>query len=254
MGEWLLHLPVLWMGLVIFVSTYLIAGVVFFCAIKLIKDQGRVVDPGILSPLGVVFGLLVVFTAAQVWGDLERARSAVADEASALRDVLLLGNSLSESENSKLRIFVWRHIATSADEEWPAMAQGRAVVAMPTALRRALQEVLALPTADDTQKSALISALQKALDARRQRIVISQSTVSGVRWLGLGLTGLCVLIGIALVHHDNRRNCRVALALFATGMAASILVVAAHSRPFNSAVSPALLHRIGTDSSPNPGD
>jgi hypothetical protein len=190
----------------------------------------------------------------QVWGDLERARSAVADEASALRDVLLLGGGLSEREDSQLRIFVWRHIVTSENEEWPAMAQGRAVVAMPTALRTALQQVLALPTADDNHKAALIGALQKALDARRQRIVISQSTVSGVRWLGLCVTGLCVLIGIALVHHDNPRNCRVALALFATGMAASILVVADNSRPFNSAVSPALLHRIGTDSSPNTGD
>jgi hypothetical protein len=65
----------------------------------LIRDRSRVVDPGILSPLGVVFGLLVVFTAAQVWADLERVNSAVADEASALRDVVLLANSLSEDEN-----------------------------------------------------------------------------------------------------------------------------------------------------------
>jgi hypothetical protein len=254
MGEWLLHLPALWMGLTIFASTYVIAAAVFWCTGNFIKDRTRVVDPGILSPLGVVFGLLVVFTGAQVWGDLERARSAVADEASALRDVLLLGNGLSESESSKLRIRVWRHIATAAKEEWPAMAQGRAVIAMPTALRTALQDILALPATDDSEKAALIGALQKALEARRQRIVISQSTVSGVRWLGLCLTGLCVLIGIALVHNDNRRNCRVALALFATGMAASILVVAAHSRPFNSAISPTLLHRIGTDSSVNVGD
>src|SRR5262245_58751718 len=109
MGEWLLHLSALWMGLVIFACTYVSAAIVFWSAEKLIKERSRVVDPGILSPLGVVFGLLVVFTGAQVWGDLERARSAVADEASALRDVLLLGNGLSESESSKLRIRVWRH-------------------------------------------------------------------------------------------------------------------------------------------------
>src|SRR5262245_39421410 len=205
MSEWLLHLPVLWMGVVIFAMVYLIAAIVFWSTTKLVGDH-RAVDPGILSPLGVVFGLLVVFTAAQVWGDLERARNAVAEEASALRDVLLLANGLSESENAKLRLLVRRHIATSTDEEWPAMAQGRAVVALPTTLRRALQEVIALPSVDGTQKAALIGALQKALDARRQRIVISQSTVSGVRWLGLCLTGLCVLIGIALVHLDNRRT------------------------------------------------
>jgi hypothetical protein len=96
--SWVLRLPVPWMGLVIFASIYLIAAVVFFSATKLIRDRSRVVDPGILSPLGVVFGLLVVFTAAQVWADLERANSAVADEASALRDVVLLANSLQRTK------------------------------------------------------------------------------------------------------------------------------------------------------------
>jgi len=85
--EWLLHLPMLWMGFVIFAIIYLLAAAVFWSATRLIGDRGRLVDPGTLSPLGVVFGLLIVFTAAQVWGDLERANSAVADEASALRDI-----------------------------------------------------------------------------------------------------------------------------------------------------------------------
>ena len=252
--SWVLSLPVQWMGLVIFASTYLIAAVVFWSATKLIRDRSRVVDPGILSPLGVVFGLLVVFTAAQVWADLERANSAVADEASALRDLVLLANNLSEDENSKLRALVRAHIFTSENEEWPAMAQGNALVSTPTPLRRVLQEVLAFPTIDDIRKTVIISAVQKALDARRQRIVISQSTVSGVRWVGLLVTGLCVLVGIALVHLDNLRNCRVALALFATGMAASILIIASHSRPFSGTVSPALLQRIGADLSPYTDD
>src|SRR5262245_23541729 len=174
MIEWLLHLPVLWMGLIIFVMTYFIAAIVFWSTTKFVGDR-RAVDPGILSPLGVVFGLLVVFTAAQVWDDLERARTAVAEETSGLRDVLLLANGLSESENAKLRLLVRRHIVTSTNEEWPAMAQGRAVVALPTTLRKALQEVIALSSVDGNQKDEIIRALQKGLEARRQRIVISKS-------------------------------------------------------------------------------
>jgi len=238
--EWLLHLPVLWMGLVIFAANYLIAAVVYWSSTRLTGDRGRLVDPGILSPLGVVFGLLIVFTAAQVWGDLERANNAVADEASALRDVVLLARSLPEDDNSRLRALVERHIDVSETEEWPAMANGRAVIAMPTALREALREALRFATVDDNQrtaKSEIIKSLRKALDARRQRIVISQTKVSRVRWFG-------VLIGIAFAHLDNRRNCRIALVLFATGMSASILIIACHSRPFNSTVGPELLHEI----------
>src|SRR5262245_50740603 len=245
--EWLLHLPVLWMGLVIFATAYLIAGVVFWSATRLTGDHSRLVDPGILSPLGVVFGLLIVFTAAQVWGDLERANSAVAEEASALRNIVLLANALSEHDKSRLRELIERHLDVSETEEWPAMATGQAAIATPTALREALREALAFQTIDDTQKTAkteIIDALQKALDARRQRIVISQTTVSLVRWFGLLVTGLCVMIGIAFAHLDNRRNCRIALALFATGMAASMFIIASHSRPFNSTVSPQLLEEI----------
>jgi hypothetical protein len=72
----------------------------------------------------------------------------------------------------------------------------------------------------------IVSALNSALEARRQRIIISHSSVNAVKWIGLLLTGFCVLIATALVHLDNRRNCGIALALFATGMAVSLLMIA----------------------------
>jgi len=247
MMEWLLHLPVVWMAFIIFATIYAIAALVFWSATRLTGERSRLVDPGILSPLGVVFGLLIVFTAAQVWGDLAQANSAVADEASAVRDVILLANALSERDKSRLRELMERHIDVSETEEWPAMAKGQAAIATPTALREALREALSFATVDDTQKTAkseVINALQKALDARRKRIVISQTTISWVRWFGLLVTGLCVMLGIAFAHLDNRRNCRVALALFATGMAASVLIIASYGRPFNSTISPQLLLEV----------
>jgi hypothetical protein len=45
----------------------------------------KAVSPGLLPPLGIIFGLFVAFTAAQVWNDNERANTAVSREASALR-------------------------------------------------------------------------------------------------------------------------------------------------------------------------
>jgi hypothetical protein len=114
MGEWLLHLPVVWMGLVIFAGTYLIAATIFWSATRL-NERVRVVDPGLLSPLGVVFGLLVVFTAAQVWGDLERGGNAVATEANALREVVLLGDGLPCDQISDLQDFKVLRDSRAAD-------------------------------------------------------------------------------------------------------------------------------------------
>ena len=102
------------------------------------------------------------------------------------------------------------------------MAQQRATLSeLPAALIEALQNTLAVVPADDGQRTAqreIISALETALEARRQRIVISQSTVSSVKWAGLLLQALCALIAIAMVHSDNRITCRIALVLFAPGI------------------------------------
>jgi hypothetical protein len=58
-----------------------------------VGDRARAfkgLSPGMLPPLGIIFDLLVGFIAAQVWSDFEKAKVAVANEASALRTVNLL--------------------------------------------------------------------------------------------------------------------------------------------------------------------
>ena len=53
----------------------------------------KAVSPGLLSPLGIIFGLFVAFTAAQVWTDNEKAKTEIDREASALRSVVILATS-----------------------------------------------------------------------------------------------------------------------------------------------------------------
>jgi hypothetical protein len=92
----------------------------------------------------------------------------------------------------------------------------------------------------------IVNALRSALDARRQRIIISQSTVSPIKWTGLLLPALCTLIAIAMVHSGNRVTCGIALALFSTGVAVSILLIASYNRPFTGEISigPDLLKQV----------
>jgi hypothetical protein len=123
---------------------------------------------------------------------------------------------------------------------------------LPTALTAALHETLTLKPADDSQRTAqseMVKAIHTALDARRQRIVVSQSGVGTVKWAGILLQGLCTLIAIAMVHSDNRLACATALSLFATGIALSLLLIAAYSRPFTGEISvrPDLLKQVITN-------
>jgi len=260
MGDWLLNLPVVWMAVVIFAGTYLLTAFVHWVVMSLAVDERarafKALSPGMLPPLGIIFGLLVGFTAAQVWSDFERAKVAVANEASALRSINLLAADLPAEQQGRLRSLIAKHIDNAVNQEWPAMARQRATLAeLPNALIEALQTTLAIVPADEGQRTAqheVITALESALEARRQRIVISQSSVSILKWAGLLLQALCALIAIAMVHSDNRTTCRIALMLFATGIALSILLIAAYSRPFTGEISvgPELLKLIAATHPP----
>jgi hypothetical protein len=132
------------------------------------------------------------------------------------------------------------------------MARQRASFAsLPVKLIEALNSALALTPVDEGQKLAqreMVDVLELALDARRQRIIISQSAVSPVKWAGLLLQALCAFVAIALVHSDNRTTSAIALVLFATGVAMSILLIGCYSRPFTGEISvgPELLKEVMT--------
>jgi hypothetical protein len=253
-ADWLLNLPVSWMALIVFVATYLVAGGIYLIVIKLALTgwarDFKAVSPGMLPPLGILFALLVGFIAVEVWSNFEKAKTAIATEASALRAVVVLAGTFPEEQKTRIYALIDRHIEVAVNQEWPEMAQQRATLSLlPTALIGALHDALAMKPADDSERSAqpeMVRALHAALEARRQRIVISESAVGAVKWVGILLQGLCTLIAIAMVHSDNRRACAMTLMLFATGIALSVLLIAAYSRPFmgENSVKPELLKQV----------
>ena len=261
MSDWLLNLPVLWMAVVVFAATYLLAASIYWVVTRLaVNDRARAfkaVSPGMLPPLGILFALLVGFIAVEVWNNFDKAKAAVATEASALRAVVLLAGTFPEEQKTRIYALIDRHIEEAVNEEWPAMAQHRATLStLRAALIEALHDTLTLKPADDSQRIAqpeIVKALQMALDARRQRIVVSQSAVGTVKWAGILLQGLCTLVAIAMVHSDNRLTCAIAMTLFATGIALSLLLIAAYSRPFTGEISvrPDLLKQVITSGQPS---
>jgi Protein of unknown function (DUF4239) len=257
MGNWLLNMPLFWMALVVLAATYLTTAGIYWVVMKLaVGDRARAfkaVSPGMLPPLGILFALLVGFIAVEVWNNFDKAKLAVATEASALRAVVLLSGNFPDEQKTRIYALIDRHIEESINKEWPAMAHRRATLSTlrANALIEALQDVLSLKPADDTQRIAqpeIMKALETAMDARRQRIVVSQSSVGTVKWAGIVLQALCTLIAIAMVHSDNRLACSIALTLFATGVALSLLLIAAYSRPFTGEISvkPDLLRQVVT--------
>jgi hypothetical protein len=245
MSDWLHNLPVVWMALVVFSATYIIAALTYAgVSLLAIGERARAfkaVSPGMLPPLGILFALFVAFTAAQVWNDTDKANAAVLREASALRAVVMLAASFPGEPESQLRNLVRRYIEAAATQEWPMMARRAATLTInPPALAEALQLTLGLEPGSRGQGNAqreIVTALENALEARRQRIIVSLSQVNLVKWLCLAVQAICMLIAVAMVHSDNRRAVAITMGLFASGVAVSVFLILAHDRPFTGEIS-----------------
>jgi len=74
-------------------------------------------------------------------------------------------------------------------------------------------------------------------DARRQRIVVSQSQVNLIKWSCIFVQAVCALLAIAMVHSDNGLASAITMGIFATGVAASVLLILSHDRPFTGEIS-----------------
>jgi hypothetical protein len=224
MADWLLNLPVVWMSVLIMAVVYLItAGIYLIVTALAVGDRARAfkaISPGMLPPLAVLFGLLVGFLAAQDWSEGERAGAAVNREASALRTVALLADAFPGEPEARLRQLIHDHIQEVVTEEWPAMARQDATLALaPRKLAEALRLSLMLNPQGDGQTVAqreMVSALENALDARRQRIILSGLTINWIKWTVLLVLAGLTLVTIALVHSDNRLANRIILGIFST--------------------------------------
>ena len=78
------------------------------------------------------------------------------------------------------------HIQDAVTEEWPAMSRRAATLTIiPPRLAEGLKLVLALDPHGDGQSAAqreLVAAVETALDARRQRIILSEWSINWVKW------------------------------------------------------------------------
>lgn len=260
MNNWILNLPVLWIGALILAGTYLVTAGIYLLVTKLAVGDRAVafksISPGMLPPIATIFALLVGFLAAQDWNQRERASAAVNREASSLRAVVLLAAAFPGEPESRLRQLVHDYIQDAVAREWPAMArQDVTLTIAPPTLTQALRLVLSLTPQKDGQIAAqreMVASLGSALDARRQRIILSGSSLDWVKWTVLYVLAGLTLITIAMVHSGNPTANRIILGIFGTGVGVAVLLIVSHSRAFTGemGVTPSVLLQVMPEADP----
>jgi hypothetical protein len=240
MFDWLPNLPVVWIALIVLAGMALLTTAIYLVAMRLAEGKRgeavQAVSPGMLPPMGILFALIVGFLAVGVWDNVDRAEDAVADEASGLRSAVILSDDLPPDLEARMRALIRRQIEVAVNDEWPAMEEQRAdLTTISKPLADALHLAVGFDPGSDGQavvQRELVASIQAALDARRHRIVVSESSINFVKWAGLISLAALTLFLIALVHSGNRTTARIAMGAFATAVAVVITMLASQDEPF----------------------
>jgi hypothetical protein len=239
----------------VFGFCYLLAGVIFCLTLMLsrraVAQSLKEIAPTTLTPLGVILGLLIGFLAARVWANLDRANQYVGQEAGALRETILLTDALPPDVQTGVRQAVKKHLDFIESEEWPAMASGRAnLQSIAVGLAEAMTALLSFRPVQSNQQLAqqrALVAIEQALEARRNRVLLSQAEIAPIQWTVILSLATLILITIALVHIDRPLAMGVTLFIFSTAIAICLILLFAYDRPFGAGgfiVPPTVLRAV----------
>src|SRR5438128_10901031 len=125
--------------------------------------------------------------------------------------------------------------------EWPAMKAGdHGPRSAGDGRGKVLTALLADDHAGGNRRAAeehTVRALERALDAQRQRLFISQTSVSCIKWFVFMVLAGLIELTIAMIHVENRSTKVITMLIFATAVAVSTLLIMAYDRPFGGGVS-----------------
>jgi Protein of unknown function (DUF4239) len=189
----------------------------------------------LLSPLGTILGVQIVFIAARVCANLDRAHEYVIREIGDLREAALVIKSLPPSVKQQVRADLKAHVKFLISEEWLAMGDRRGCLKLrATHLEAAMSTQLAYSPEAENQKlaqSRALAAIENAFENRRYRIAIGRTQIDAIQWIVVLVLSATVLTTIASVHMHQRWAMVVGLLAFSTAVAVC-LVLLEYDRPF----------------------
>jgi Protein of unknown function (DUF4239) len=214
----------------------------------------KATTPVMLTPLAVIIGLLIAFLASRVWANLDHANAYLAHEAGAIRQSVMLADALPVDVRTPVRDAIKSYLQFAITKDWPAMAESRGTLDHPPpGLSDAMTALLSFQPATAGQQLAqqrAVISIEQALEARRDRIVLSQAAIAPSQWIAIIVLTALVFSTIAKVHIDRPVTVAVNLFIFSTAVAACLVLLLINDRPFAAGgytLQPDLLRQIEVD-------
>lgn len=220
---------------------FAIAALVFVLTVAVSSTRlGKHLDfvaPPLVTPLGVILGLLLAFLAARVWTNVDRANAFVEQEANAIRELVRVADDLPSAIGDEIRGGVRTYLQWVLGEDWPSMMSGNGALRVSLPGIRATNAALA---AFDTPRSGLrlmqqkaVAAADKVREARRGRILLSRSFIASSQWTVVLVLFVLMLVQIATIHIRRPGAMAFALGIFSSAFAICLVLLMINDRPFS---------------------
>jgi hypothetical protein len=203
----------------------------------------------IYAVVGVVYAVLLGFSAIIVWEQFRRAQEGVDKEANALADLYRNSRVFPPEVRNAVEQRVREYTRLVVEQEWPAMAGSKSSSATWDAYNRLWQTYHEFDPQDDHQHVWYAQSLERLnalADSRRDRLLSLRSGVPTVMWAVL-LCGGAITISFSFLF--GTRNARAQV--FMTGglaltIGVALLSILALHKPFAgiTRVKPEAFHQV----------
>lgn len=155
----------------------------------------------IYAVLGVVYAVLLGFTAIIVWEQFQGAQEVAEREANKLADLYRDSQVFPPEVSAAIRDRLMTYAQVVVDKEWSAMSHGGSSPEAWAAYDKVWQEYYAFKPQGDHQNAwyeESIARLNELGDMRRRRLLSAESSVPSVMWMVLLVAG-AITIGFSFL-------------------------------------------------------
>jgi hypothetical protein len=188
----------------------------------------------LVTVLGLLFGLTMVFIANDTWNARMRANDAVVREADGLRALIVMANEQAPIVGYSVGDAA-RSYAGALITEWPRL---RVRESDPEVIRsgdRLLDIVASAQIAKVAGQSLQSLMLNKVMEVRAShalRVELAKAHINPLKWVGMAFLGLVTMIALAGLHADKPKSGIAAIIFFSLAAAPEAAIVLVQGNPF----------------------
>jgi hypothetical protein len=231
--------PIWAVGLLLVGAAVFGAVLLELCARRLLpielRQRHNDVAAAILSIIGVTYAVLLAFVAMLAWEGFNRAKAASYAEAALIGDIYNLSVGFADPERSSIRDEVVRYARRVMTVEWPEQAEGHMVGQDSVYFNRLNKMAVGFHPSDQADRdlrSLLLQAVERLWNARQERLLAAQSTISDIVWFVVIAGGALTVAFVSFLGAPSLRMQLAMSAVLAASGALVLILIIALSNPF----------------------